>query len=64
MWEPAGSSSRRARPLAMATRHHAGTIMQVLALRQENDRLKSALADLLNSPLNRELLLPPTLLLR
>ena len=33
-------------------------------LRQENEQLKSTLAGLLNSPLNRELQLPPTLLLR
>lgn len=41
-----------------------GAADEVLALRQENDRLKATLAELLNSPLNQELQLPPTLLLR
>ncbi|KAL4436661.1 hypothetical protein ABPG75_003800 [Micractinium tetrahymenae] len=41
-----------------------GLADEVLALRQENDGLKASLAELLNSPLNRELQLPPTLLLR
>lgn len=40
------------------------TAAQVLALRQENDHLKATLTEVLNSPLNRELQLPPTLLLR
>ena len=37
---------------------------QVLALRQENERLKASLAAALNSPVNKQLHLPPTLLLR
>lgn len=37
---------------------------QVVALREENDQLKATLVQLLNSPLNRELQLPPTLLLQ
>jgi hypothetical protein len=38
--------------------------VQVLALQQENERLKASLAELLKSPLNQQLQLPPTLLLR
>lgn len=37
---------------------------QVLALRHENDKLREALASVLNSTVNRELQLPPNLLLR
>lgn len=37
---------------------------QVLALREENDRLKAMLEGLVHSPLNQALQLPPTLLLR
>lgn len=37
---------------------------QVLALRQENEWLKASLAEALNSPVNKQLRLPPTLLLR
>ncbi|KAI3426074.1 hypothetical protein D9Q98_008042 [Chlorella vulgaris] len=37
---------------------------EVVALQQENERLKASLAGLLSSPLNSELQLPPTLLLR
>ncbi len=43
---------------------HIVCAMQVVALRQENERLKASLAGLLSSPLNSELQLPPTLLLR
>ncbi|KAL4435227.1 hypothetical protein ABPG77_001909 [Micractinium sp. CCAP 211/92] len=41
-----------------------GLAEEVLALRKENDELKAALTEELNSPLHRELQLPPTLLLR
>jgi len=37
---------------------------QVLALREENERLKATLEGLVYSPLNQALQLPPTLLLR
>lgn len=40
------------------------TPVQVLALQRENEALKGTLAALLNSPLNKQLQLPPTLLLR
>lgn len=36
----------------------------MLALRQENERLKASLAEALNSPVNKQLRLPPTLLLQ
>lgn len=39
-------------------------LLQVLELSAENERLKAQLAGLVGSPLNRELQLPPTLLLR
>lgn len=41
----------------------AGWLPQVLELSAENERLKAQLAGLVGSPLNRELQLPPTLLL-
>ncbi|PRW34068.1 Dynein regulatory complex 1 isoform C [Chlorella sorokiniana] len=40
------------------------TADEVLALRQENERLKASLAEALNNPMNKQLQLPPTLLLR
>lgn len=40
------------------------TLVQVLALQDENDKLKAQLAELLSSPVHAQLQLPPTLLLR
>ena len=57
---PAGMS----RGSLLCVKIHLAAPPQVLALRQENERLKADLAGLLNGPLNKQLRLPPTLLLR